>query len=102
MIKTLEVEQISDEIMNNVNVNNNNNNNKLVEKSNNLVKVDTVSRDFTVNCYVCCNDISKIVILKPCNHIGLCEYCTDQIKYNNNICPMCRSDIDDTEYVFIV
>lgn len=49
-------------------------------------------------CIVCCENLSDILI-KSCNHSGICQSCiTEHLKYNKK-CPFCREKM---EKIFIV
>ena len=64
------------------------------------VRTDT-NNNITLKCVVCFDELVRLVLLKPCNHICMCEICTARIKNGRNICPICRTDIFSTEQVYI-
>ena len=47
-----------------------------------------------VDCCVCLDNICSVRFL-PCNHIAMCEECRPRVRR----CPLCRSEIADTERV---
>lgn len=49
------------------------------------------------NCIVC-NTRPKTILLKDCNHICVCQDCSQKIEK----CPVCRQNVDKTEKIFIV
>ena len=53
-----------------------------------------------VNCKVCYTNISNI-ILKPCNHLVLCNECNESTRISTgNRCPLCKEACDDTFRVY--
>lgn len=43
-------------------------------------------------CLICMTN-SIDVMISPCNHMCLCSECTESLKSNTNLCPMCRRTI---------
>lgn len=72
--------------------------NSILEKL--LLNGKMVQSEQSNNVNKCCvcyeNDINTII--KPCNHVGICEQC---VKHTNNHCPMCRCVIESTEKVYL-
>jgi len=56
------------------------------------------TNDDTLNCCVVCMTNAKEMMIKPCKHVCVCNGCVKQLK----TCPICRSNIVDTERIFIV
>ena len=53
-----------------------------------------------VNCKICYTNISNI-LLKPCNHLVLCNECNENaIQSTNNRCPLCKVECESTEKIF--
>ena len=46
-----------------------------------------------------CHDKQPNILLRPCNHLSLCEGCTTRMK-KNSCCPLCRRKIKETIKVF--
>lgn len=49
-------------------------------------------------CVVCLSN-ERNVLIKPCNHVCVCNSCLDILKEKK--CPMCRTDISNTEIVYL-
>ncbi|KAJ8025652.1 Baculoviral IAP repeat-containing protein 7-B [Holothuria leucospilota] len=47
-------------------------------------------------CKVCLDGDADILFL-PCKHLAVCKECTERLE----LCPMCRSDIDEVIHVFL-
>jgi hypothetical protein len=45
-------------------------------------------------CEICFNHM-KDIIFEPCKHCYMCSECYDTLKYHGNLCPMCRTPIDN-------
>ena len=56
----------------------------------------------TRECSVCFGKLIREVLLRPCNHICMCETCTARIQNGNNLCPICRTPIFSIEQVYLV
>ena len=50
---------------------------------------------------IICYDNQKSVMIRPCNHVCLCEVCSRNIRGLNGKCPMCRKDIRGIERVYL-
>lgn len=51
-------------------------------------------------CVVCLNN-KKSIILRPCNHLCLCEECSASKEHSIKECPVCRKKIEKRERVFL-
>lgn len=47
---------------------------------------------------VVCKENPKEIIVRPCGHVCLCEDCSERI---TNLCPVCKSTIENKEAAFI-
>ena len=53
------------------------------------------------NCCIC-QDKTKNILLRPCNHLAVCEYCVEEILTRRDKgCPLCREKIEDHIKVFL-
>ena len=52
-----------------------------------------------VKCIMCC-DQPRNVLFRPCNHILICDECSGQTNYEE--CFVCRSEIVEYEYAYLV
>ncbi|XP_060530716.1 uncharacterized protein LOC132704617 [Cylas formicarius] len=50
---------------------------------------------------VICQERSKCVLLLPCRHLCLCTECQSELRYYNDLCPICRTHIDRSLKVFV-
>lgn len=50
---------------------------------------------------VICQERTKCVLLLPCRHLCLCSECTRELRYYNEVCPVCRTDIESTMKIFV-
>lgn len=50
---------------------------------------------------VICQERQKCILLLPCRHVCMCDQCTIRLELYNNVCPICRNDIDDTMRIFV-
>ena len=39
---------------------------------------------------IICMDNDKNTIIRPCNHMCLCDECAEEVKKNSLLCPICR------------
>ena len=46
---------------------------------------------------IICYDNQKSVMIRPCNHVCLCDVCSRDIRGLNGKCPLCRKDIRGIE-----
>jgi len=67
------------------------------ETSNNI----SYKRSTVLKCFICFNIMKNPVILKPCNHIGICEGCAALLGVADKKCPICRTLIGSIEKIFI-
>ena len=63
-------------------------------------KNDTNLSDDDRQCIIC-YDNPKSVMIRPCNHVCLCDVCSRDIRGLNGKCPMCRKDIRGIERVYL-
>ena len=55
---------------------------------------DSITEQGSPECFVCLENLAT-QILAPCNHMCLCLPCMIMIKYSeNNLCPLCRREVD--------
>ena len=48
-----------------------------------------------------CHDNQSNILLRPCNHLSVCEECLKRIRSDRkNVCPICRKKIKETIKVF--
>ena len=52
-----------------------------------------------VKCIICC-DQPRNVLFRPCNHILICDECSGKTNYEE--CFVCRSEIVEYEYAYLV
>lgn len=54
-------------------------------------------------CQTCviCKDRKKNVLIIPCNHVCLCLSCYDELRQNQNTCPICREIIQEMKRVYL-
>lgn len=52
-------------------------------------------------CLVCLTE-KKNMILKPCYHMCVCEFCSVTMVNSLHKCPICRSAISETEKIDII
>ncbi|CAI5452946.1 unnamed protein product [Caenorhabditis angaria] len=63
--------------------------------------IEETLNDGRLQCCVCQFE-EKCVLLRPCNHLCLCERCNEAInRQPNKICPICRAEIESFELVYI-
>lgn len=55
----------------------------------NLNDLDSAFGDNNDECIICCTNKSNVLI-RPCNHGGICESCIIQYLKTNTICPNCK------------
>ena len=67
--------------------------NKITEELRNLKKDFRDVSDKLI-CIICQENDREVVIL-PCKHLCLCQFCADKIKGNKKTCPVCRQPISD-------
>ena len=56
------------------------------------------------NAYCCCicQDRMKTILLRPCNHLSVCEKCLKGVlARHDKVCPLCREKIEDHIKVFL-
>jgi hypothetical protein len=58
------------------------------------IPTDHVNQRLDLTCCICTDQQRNIVIL-PCKHSSTCEDCTEAIQRGNNLCPICRGEIED-------
>lgn len=51
-------------------------------------------------CKVCFRNIPNI-LLKPCNHLSICNVCEKTIRTTSNRCPICRKIYKDTLHIYL-
>lgn len=50
---------------------------------------------------VICQERPKCVLLLPCKHVCMCLECSRELRFYNGICPICRTDIENTMKIYI-
>lgn len=50
---------------------------------------------------VICLEHPKCVLLLPCKHVCMCLECARELRYYNGLCPVCRSDIENSMQIYI-
>lgn len=50
---------------------------------------------------VICQEHPKCVLLLPCKHVCMCLGCARELRYYNGLCPICRTDIENTMKIYI-
>lgn len=60
-----------------------------------------ISNGSSTNCCVVCLDAIKCIVCVPCGHVPFCVRCSNEIKYRNNKCPICRAYIDSHVKLFV-
>lgn len=71
--------------------------------NNPLAKSDYVANQhITIKCVICL-DNNKNIVVKPCNHVVMCENClnSDKKKFIGQFCPLCRKQIVLTEKIYL-
>lgn len=53
------------------------------------------------NYCVICLEHPKCVLLLPCKHVCMCLECARELHYYNGLCPICRTDIEDSMQIYI-
>lgn len=50
---------------------------------------------------VVCQENQRCILILPCRHVCLCSDCSNQMQFYNNICPICRQEIEQTMKIFV-
>lgn len=59
------------------------------------------NKDDNGNLCVICQDRRKSVVLLPCRHLCLCQYCSINLKRYRTVCPLCRKSFRDAIQVYV-
>ena len=60
----------------------------------------TATNHENANVCVICQDCASSIVFCPCNHLVTCYNCWESILEDNLDCPVCRTHIDKTFYIF--
>ena len=56
--------------------------------------------EYTIQCIICYSE-DREMILKPCNHICVCQNCCKRIIQESNKCPFCQNRIIQRERIYL-
>ena len=63
-------------------------------------KEKSIQEEENKKCIICYSG-DREMILKPCNHICVCQNCCKRIIQDSNKCPFCQNRIIESERIYL-